>query len=141
MIAIDPIRETGDLSRLFGGEIRLFRLPLGRLRHLEKACGRTGELAGRLLTGTWGVEDIRQPILHGLIGGGLSEPEASRLVLAFVDRQPLAAHVGLAAEILAALINGAEDAAAEAAAEAGENPPPGASAAPATSPPSTPPAS
>lgn len=135
-MADDTLRDEGDLSRPFGGEMRLFRLPLGQLRALEKHCGRLGEVAARLVSGVWGVEDVRQVILLALIGGGVPNERASALVMGYVDTRPLSEHVGLAQEILAAQIAGIA-----AVQDAASPPRKGASVAPATSAPSTPPAS
>ena len=77
---------------------------------------RVRAILGRLLSGTWGVDDISKPILLGLIGGedfprgritsGVSWPRAHDLVEKHVLTRPLAESLPLAQCILIAAIMG-----------------------------------
>lgn len=101
--------------------------------------------AGHL--GAWRVDDIREPILQGLIGGGLDGPSATQVVLDWVDDRPLLESIPTAFFVLMAAIAGAEDEnpTGEPAGETGQpSPSPeasSASASTATTPPAPPPAS
>lgn len=87
-------------------------------------------ILGRLVSGTWGVEDVSQPIRMGLIGGGdypgpterereadyiagrsaASWPMVDQLVRNHVLARPLAESVALAQTILIAAIVGVDPA-------------------------------
>ena len=66
-----------------------------------------GAAAGRL--GSWRVHDVREPILRGLQGGGLSPNAAAALVRQFVDGRPLLESVPTAFAVLMAAVIGVED--------------------------------
>lgn len=102
--------RSADIVLAFGGEDRTFRLPLGRLRVLQErtGCGPM-ELLRRLADGTWRVDDLRETILQGLIGGGLDQGRATKLVQQTFDDQPLQPFVTVAQAILLAAVMGAED--------------------------------
>ncbi|QBX38671.1 gene transfer agent family protein [Brevundimonas sp. S30B] len=102
--------RSAEISLAFGGEERSFRLPIGRLRPLqEKVDAGPMELLQRFAAGTWRVDDLRETILQGLIGGGLDQAKASRLVIDYFDDQPLQPFVTLAQAIIMAAVVGAED--------------------------------
>jgi len=94
----------------FGADEQAFRLRVGEWRDVEKACDAgLGEIAARIAplaalveTGTQSVgglmaavaagglgrarlEDVRAPLLHGLIGGGRTSTEAGALVRLVFD--------------------------------------------------------
>ena len=102
--------RSAELEAVFGGDARLFRLPLGRLRALQEKtdCGPL-ELCGRLSGGTWRIDDVRETILQGLIGGGLDQPSATKLVMTYFDDLPCGPHVPLANAIVMAAVVGTGD--------------------------------
>ena len=63
-----------------GGE-HPFWLRIGELRALQQHCD-AGPfwVYGRLISGQWRVEDVRETLRLGLIGGGMSEKDAGKLV-------------------------------------------------------------
>lgn len=63
----------------------------------------------RLATHQFYASDVREAVRLGLQGGGLSEPEATALVMGSVDSHPLAAHIELASDIIGAYVNGIPD--------------------------------
>lgn len=94
-----------------GGEHRFF-LGIGELRALQKAVD-AGPMwvYGRLMSQQWLVDDVYEVVRLGLIGGGLPEADARKLV-----NQHLASsaggfyrHVVLAANILRISVIGDED--------------------------------
>ena len=98
---------TGLLIRPFGGEDRAFLLDIDRLRplQLKTDCGPV-ELIRRMEAGTWRIDDLRETLFQGLIGGGLSQLQATVLIQGSFDKQrkgyaqfvPLA-HAGLSAGV------------------------------------------
>jgi hypothetical protein len=101
--------RDGKTTLDWGDGTYTFRLGIGQLEeHDEKiAEGRpvgypSGPLAvlSRLWEGTWKVEDVRQTIRLGLIGGGKTPAEALKLTRRYVDEEPLLPNVGLAVLIL-----------------------------------------
>ncbi len=102
--------RTAEIELSFGGEDRLFRLNIGRLRALqEKVDAGPMELLSRLSAGTWRVDDIREVLLQGLIGGGMSSPDATRLVKTDFDDLPLQPFVQIAQAVVMTALVGAED--------------------------------
>lgn len=94
----------------FGTEEQAFRLRVGEWRDVEKACdaglgeiaariaplaalvqagtNSTGGLMAAVAAGALGrarLEDVRAPLLHGLIGGGRTSTEAGALVRLVFD--------------------------------------------------------
>lgn len=98
---------TGWIEEPFGGEDRRFRVAIRELRLIQAKCAAgPPELARRLARGVlqrratpnatalelsvrgmgeWNVDDVREPILQGLVGGGLSPNDAANLVREFID--------------------------------------------------------
>lgn len=121
-----------------GGEITLqcwdgehtFRLRLGELRTLQEKCDAGPmHLARRLADGTWRVDDVRETLRLGLIGAGVAQDVALRLVLEHVDNVPLIQNVFTAqAVVLAAVMGVADERLGETQAE--EAPPPSAGSSP-----------
>lgn len=70
----------------FAGERRVFRLAIGQLRALQEACGAGPlQIYRRLLEGGWRIDDLRETLRLGLIGGGATDALATRLVRQTVD--------------------------------------------------------
>lgn len=98
---------VGPIEDEFGGEVRTFRVLVAELRQIQTVCGAgPGEVAHRLAqsvqalhtmpkatvlqlaaagVGSLNVDDVREPILQGLIGGGMTPNEAGRLVRRWID--------------------------------------------------------
>ena len=87
-----------------------FRLPIGQLRELQDKCG-SGPFAIflRLDDNSWKVDDIRETLRLGLIGGGKRPDEALLLVKRYVDERPLIENVLAAKSVLFAAIIGVKD--------------------------------
>ncbi len=93
-----------------GGEHR-FHLGIGQLKALQKKCD-----AGpmwiflRMGKGEWFVEDIVETVRLGLIGGGMSDKEARKLVEdEITEPGKYLAHMPLAAQILTISVMKGED--------------------------------
>lgn len=80
----------GEVELKFADGAYLFRLAIGQLRELQEKTG-AGPLAllRRLHDGTWLVDDCRETIRLGLIGGGLDPRKALGLVERYVDERPV----------------------------------------------------
>lgn len=87
-----------------------FRLPIKQLMELQELCdaGPSYTMA-RLQQGTWTVQDVRETIRLGLIGGGMEADKALRLVRNYVDDEPLLPNAMTAEAIIAAAIVGVEE--------------------------------
>lgn len=98
---------TGRITIVWGGDEREFRLAIGQLRRLQEKTG-AGPMAvaTRLAGGTFMVDDVRESIRLGLIGGGMKPSEADELVKEYVDERPLLENVITAREILMAALVG-----------------------------------
>lgn len=88
----------------------VFRLPIKQLIELQEKCDAgPAHILSRLQQGAWRVEDVRETIRLGLIGGGLDAPKALKLTTRYVDDTPLFGNVLYAEAILSAAVLGVED--------------------------------
>lgn len=96
----------------FGGAEQTFRLAIGELRELQECC-KAGpfEIFRRMLTGTWLVDDIRETIRIGLIGGGMDAKSALGLTVRYVDELTgeWEANRSIACQVLECALLGPED--------------------------------
>ncbi|WP_454914983.1 gene transfer agent family protein [Xanthobacter sediminis] len=111
----------------WGDGDHVFRLALEHLLELqEKTDAGPVELLLRIKGQGWRVQDLRETIRLGLIGGGKTPTEALVLVGRYVDRRPLLESVPVALEIITAALVTPDDAPGKPAAEmeTGASPPP-----------------
>jgi hypothetical protein len=59
--------------------------------------------------GRWRVDDVREVLYRGLIGGGLDPTSAGKLVRELHDERPLLENLALALEIVLVSLSGPED--------------------------------
>lgn len=86
----------------------IFDLKLGQVRALQDKCGAgPGVILLRLQSGEYRVDDFRETILQGLLGGGMNVDEARKLVHLWVDERPAQESLLPARAILMAWIMGA----------------------------------
>ena len=98
-----------DLTCL-DGETYRFHVRVGELRELQDKCDAGPAVVyQRLVSGLWRLEDLRETIRLGLIGGGMAPTDAAKLVKNYVDARPLAESVPVATAILGALLVGVEE--------------------------------
>ena len=92
----------------FGGEDQVFDvLPLGIRKRLEASRGiGVWALYQKLLTRQCSIDDYREVIRLGLVGGGTDEAEANKLVKAHFDPAPWETYLGLALDIVEAAMMG-----------------------------------
>jgi hypothetical protein len=111
----------------WGGEDRTFKLALGQWRAIEAKCNAgPEEIAARLaptvtakasdlpilaaanlgLVGRWRIDDVREVVLQGLIGGGMSPTLATVEVQKYIDLGHARDHVITAYAIVSASLEG-----------------------------------
>lgn len=103
--------RDASLDVLFGDGEHKFRLAIGELRELEeKRDAGSPLILRRLLTGEWWVDDVREVIRLGLVGGGMPATDAIKLVKRYVEDRP-AWHENalIASTTLGAALMGVED--------------------------------
>lgn len=102
--------RSTEISLEFGGEDRIFKLPIGRMVALQEKtdCG-PYELHRRFAAGEWRIHDLRETILQGLIGGGADVATAGALMKSFFDDLPSLQFVPLANAVVMAALSGVED--------------------------------
>lgn len=87
-----------------------FRLAIGQLRELQEKCGcGPAELSARISQQRWMVDDLREIIRLGLIGGGKSPADALKLVRRYVEERPLLESVPVAMAVLLTALVGVPD--------------------------------
>lgn len=102
--------RTAKITLVWGDGEHLFRLRIGELIELQEKCDAgPAFILERLATSRWKVEDVRETIRLGLIGGGLDPLKALTLVKRYVDERPLQENINHAYAIVASAIVGAED--------------------------------
>jgi hypothetical protein len=111
----------GSVILPFGDDDHRFRLGIGELRELQQTVNEPRVKAGvdpvgpaqllyALGTNAWWVDDAREILRIGLIGGGLAAPKALMLVKRYVEQRPSRENLPVARRVLlAALIGVPED--------------------------------
>lgn len=100
----------GSVTMTWGDGEHTFRLALGQLQELQGVTGFGPEaLYRRNLEGEWHVEELRETIRLGLIGGGMKPTDATDLVKRYVDDRPLLESKTPAQVILVAALVGPPD--------------------------------
>lgn len=95
---------------LFGPGRQVFEMTIAGLEELQETCDAgPEEILDRVLTGRWRVDDIREPLRLGLIGGGMDANAALVMVARYAAPGNLGPHKALVACIVGAAIHGAPD--------------------------------
>lgn len=120
--------RDGSVSfRWADGDEHRFRLAIAGLRDIQEATKSSPfTVLARLQSHQPMVEDLREVLRHGLIGGGMKAPEAAKAIERWVDGEPLADSIVPAIAVLAAGLYGPpdEDAGKSPAASEARTPPP-----------------
>lgn len=102
--------RDGSITLVWGDGERRFRLRIGELRELQEKTGNSGpsEIALRLSNGRWRIDDIRETLRLGLIGGGTAPADAYMLISRYVDppERPWAENIPPAQAVILASIIG-----------------------------------
>lgn len=93
-----------------GGEDQFCLAKVGLILDLEAKCDAgIATVMTRLGSGTFRLNDVREPIRLGLIGGGMAPDKAMQAVRNHVDENPLTSSVLLAYAIIEAVMVGVPD--------------------------------
>jgi hypothetical protein len=126
------VSRGGEVTCQWGDAERTFRLGIGEWRKVQETCDAgPAEIAGRLASwaamrqrapgvsfldllaggalGKWRIDDIREPLYRGLIGGGMSPTGAGLLMRDLFDARPLTENIALALEVVLASLVGPKD--------------------------------
>jgi hypothetical protein len=100
----------GSITLVWGDGEHRFRTGIKEWREIQEKCG-AGliEIMDRLAHRRWKVDDVREPIRVGLIGGGMQPAQAFAVTKLYVDGRPLGESVNTAFAVLAAAIIGVPD--------------------------------
>ncbi len=102
--------RNGSIDLDWGDDTHRFRLAIGELRDLQEKCGASPfTVLGRVMSVEPMIDDLREVLRLGLIGGGLAPPQALVLVRRWVDERPLVESILPARAVLAAALYGVED--------------------------------
>jgi hypothetical protein len=102
--------RSGKIELDWADGRHVFRLAIGQLEELqEKAGAGPLEVMRRLISGTWRVADVREPIRLGLIGAGMTPAEAVKLVNRYAGDGALLQAVEPAMAILGAALQAPKD--------------------------------
>ncbi|SFJ55037.1 Phage tail tube protein, GTA-gp10 [Phyllobacterium sp. CL33Tsu] len=94
----------------FGDDTYTFRLAWGELVKVQEACNAGPYVVlQRLYSQTWEMNDIREVIRWGLIGGGLEPVKALKLVKDYVEARPPLESIIYAQAVLSAGLMGAPE--------------------------------
>ena len=78
--------SDATVEMVWGDGPQRFRLPIGQLRELQDKCDAgPARILGRLASQDWRIDDVRETIRLGLIGGGASPTAAYTLVKRYID--------------------------------------------------------
>ena len=87
-----------------------FALKIKQLIELQEACDAgPPHILARLEGRAWKVNDVRETVRLGLIGGGATPTDALKMTMRYVDDRPLGENVLIAQIILSAAIVGAPE--------------------------------
>lgn len=87
-----------------------FALKIKQLIELQELCDAGPPyILTRLQSGVWRVNDVRETIRIGLIGGGMAPHEALKKVKRYVDEEPLAYNALVAQAIISDALYGAPE--------------------------------
>lgn len=104
------MNRHGEVNLVWGDGEQVFRLAIAQIRELQEKtnCGPL-ELLNRMVRGTWRLDDVRETIRLGLIGGGLEPIQALSKIARYVDARPLSESVPTAQAILSVMIFGKDE--------------------------------
>ncbi len=122
--------RAGEITLPWGDGERTFRLGIGDWRKVQEKCDAgPGEILARLAPvfhatqqglkfdqivamgylGRWRIDDVREPLYRGLIGGGMTPTDAGKLITELVDERPLLEPLSIAYQVVLASVVGSED--------------------------------
>lgn len=102
---------SAKITLRWGDGVHDFRLGTAEWQAIDTKCDvGPQELYRRFQNGKWKLNELRETMRWGLIGGGLKAAEASKLIEQYVDARPLMESVNHAIAIIGvALVGPADD--------------------------------
>ncbi|MDX0182708.1 gene transfer agent family protein [Sinorhizobium meliloti] len=102
--------RDGSCTVPFNGQKTFFKLAWRELMKIQEACDAGPYVVlDRLVSGRWRLQDISEVIKWGLIGGGMPQGEALKLVENEVECRPPLENLAIAQQILGAGVVGAPE--------------------------------
>lgn len=102
--------RDGSCELAFNGQMTPFKLSWRELMKIQEACDAGPYLVlDRLLTGRWRLQDISEVIKWGLIGAGMPQAEALKIVETEVQGRPPLENLVIAQTVLGAGVVGAPE--------------------------------
>ena len=102
--------RDGSCEVPFNGQRMLFKLTWRELMKIQEACDAGPYVVlDRLVSGRWRLQDISEVIKWGLIGAGMPQAEALKLVESEVEGRPPLENLVIAQTVLGAGVVGAPE--------------------------------
>lgn len=102
--------RDGSCTVPFNGQKTFFKLAWRELMKIQEACDAGPYVVlDRLVSGRWRLQDISEVIKWGLIGGGMPQGDALKLVENEVEGRPPLENLAIAQQILGAGVVGAPE--------------------------------
>lgn len=102
--------RDGSCTVPFNGQKTFFKLAWRELMKIQEACDAGPYVVlDRLVSGRWRLQDISEVIKWGLIGGGMPQGEALKLVETEVEGRPPVENLAIAQQVLGAGVVGAPE--------------------------------
>jgi hypothetical protein len=102
--------RDGSCELPFNGQRTFFKLTWRELMKIQEACDAGPYVVlDRLVSGRWRLQDISETIKWGLIGGGMSQNAAIRMVETEVEGRPPLENLVIAQKVLGAGVVGTSE--------------------------------
>jgi hypothetical protein len=104
--------RDGSITLIYGDGEHRFRLPIGQLVELEEKCGAgLPDIFLRLQLGKWKVNEPREILRLGLVGGGMAPADAEMVMRRYFDppERPKAESIPVAFAVLGVALQGVPD--------------------------------
>jgi len=102
--------RDGSCEVVFNGKKTMFKLTWRELMKIQEACDAGPYVVlDRLVSGRWRLQDISEVIKWGLIGAGMPQAEALKLVETEVQGRPPLENLVIAQTVLGAGVVGAPE--------------------------------
>lgn len=102
--------RDGSCQLPFNGQRTMFKLAWRELMKIQEACDAGPYVVlDRLVSGRWKLQDISEVIKWGLIGGGMEQGQALKLVETEVETRPPLENLVIAQKVLGAGVVGSSE--------------------------------
>ncbi|WP_313613409.1 gene transfer agent family protein [Agrobacterium sp.] len=102
--------RDGSCEEAFNGRMTIFKLSWRELMKIQEACDAGPFVVlDRLMTGRWRLQDISEVIKWGLIGAGMDQQSAIKLVADEVQGRIPLENLAVAQKVLGAGVVGAPE--------------------------------